>query len=531
MKQQESQPPKSSRLLDLFKKAWPALIWLLIWAYVARGLNNDLLLVSPARVFSRMIQLFCGVERFWQTLGNSASNLMWAYGASLLLALALILVTRKSQSLRAFFDTPLILMKATPVASITILLLLYLPSSRLSTAVAIMLALPILFAGFDGLLTQEDLHLKELCSVFNLSKRRYFLRVFLPQILDALLPLAKTALSLTIKSGIAAEVITAPEATVGGALYRAKILLNTEDLFAWTAWVILLAYLSECVLKLLIRGTAYLLRHLSYRPNALRQKVFAFRKYQSLTRSRAQVPADRESQTQVDRATDVLSDQNENERLSPILTLRGAALSLGGKKIFEQLNLSLKENDCLILRGRSGQGKTSLLYVLAGLFELDEGFLCWSFDPVKQDEQKAFLPWLKKGKSKRSRQMLSMVFQEDRLLPFASAVQNCELFVDPEQSEEDIRQLLKDLGLSEDDLDRPVKEFSGGMARRVALARALLHPSKLLLLDECTKGLDPETERKVLAVVQKRRQGKITVVSAHEQTQEAACLGGSILEL
>ena len=114
------------------------------------------------------------------------------------------------------------------------------------------------------------------------------------------------------------------------------------------------------------------------------------------------------------------------------------------------------------------------------------------------------------------------MFQEDRLLPWLNVRENV-LLVTGREKETD--ELLQELGI---DGNLKISELSGGMARRVALARCLMFESDVLLMDEPFKGLDEELMKKVASIIV--RQNKPTIVSTHS-LDEVEALGGEIVNL
>ena len=132
-----------------------------------------------------------------------------------------------------------------------------------------------------------------------------------------------------------------------------------------------------------------------------------------------------------------------------------------GKKVLDHTDLSFGDGITCIM-GESGIGKTTLLRVIAGLITPDSGEVMGA--PVKP----------------------SLMFQEDRLFSWLTALENVVIVCGDEAK---ARELLKRVELS-DALDKYPSELSGGMKRRVALARALAYDGDMLILDEPFKGLD-----------------------------------------
>lgn len=143
------------------------------------------------------------------------------------------------------------------------------------------------------------------------------------------------------------------------------------------------------------------------------------------------------------------------------------------------------------LMGPSGCGKTTLVFLLMGLLKPDGG-------------EVRGLKGLR----------LSAVFQEDRLLEQMTATANVRLAARCGAAE--ANQLLLALGLESESLSQPVRAFSGGMKRRVALCRALAAACDALFLDEPYKGLDEAAKARAQALVASRSQGKTVVLVTHD---------------
>ena len=156
------------------------------------------------------------------------------------------------------------------------------------------------------------------------------------------------------------------------------------------------------------------------------------------------------------------------------IIIRGLYKSFEGRPVLENFSATLPEGCCTALMGPSGRGKTTLLRILMGLERADAGKI-----------------------EGLSRKRLTAVFQEDRLFPDLSARKNL-LAVCPGAEGQQADRLLEELGLRESRMQR-IREMSGGMKRRVALARGVLYPADILLLDEPFRGLDGQTRAEAIA--------------------------------
>ena len=144
------------------------------------------------------------------------------------------------------------IIKATPVASFIILALIWINSANLSTFIAFLMVLPMFYANIYQGLKNVDVKLLEVAKVFGLNKRRTFREVYLPSLKPYLISTCTIGLGFAWKSGVAAEVIGLPAKTIGNQLYYAKVYLQTDELFAWTAAIIVLSiFLEKLLLKIL----------------------------------------------------------------------------------------------------------------------------------------------------------------------------------------------------------------------------------------------------------------------------------------
>lgn len=173
----------------------------------------------------------------------------------------------------------------------------------------------------------------------------------------------------------------------------------------------------------------------------------------------------------------------------------------GDKVVFESYNNTFDFDGILLIKGASGLGKTTLMRILAGLEKTDKGEI------------------LKDVKS------VSFMFQEDRLIPFVSVLKNLTAVC----SEDKALHYLKLMGL-ENEKDNSPLSLSGGMRRRVALARALCFNSDLVILDEPFKGLDEELKSKICEIIKNESKTKDFIIISHD-SQDAELLNAKIIEL
>lgn len=184
---------------------------------------------------------------------------------------------------------------------------------------------------------------------------------------------------------------------------------------------------------------------------------------------------------------------------------KGICKRYGEKQVLQNIDFSLEEGKITALMGASGRGKTTLLRILMGLEQADAGE-----GPLMDGVR------------------ISAVFQEDRLLERLTAEGNLRFVAQHSEQIEEIPRLLQELGLGSE--TKESSTFSGGMKRRLAIARALLADYDLLVLDEPFRGLDEETKRQTMETVHRRSFGKTVLLVTHDE-EEARAMAHRIVRI
>lgn len=227
------------------------LFWLIIWQIVAVKLNSKILLVSPVEVIKRLAELVPTGE-FRRSVLFSAGRILLGFALGLTCGCLLALAAGKIKAVRILFSPLISVMKSIPVASFTILALIWIGSKDLSVLVSFLICVPIVCANMLEGIDSLDPKLKEMSKVFKIPVGRRFVGVYLSQLLPYFRSASRLAIGLCWKSGAAAEVIGIPHGSIGEKLFEAKVYLETADLFAWTLTVILFSWLCEKVFVALI---------------------------------------------------------------------------------------------------------------------------------------------------------------------------------------------------------------------------------------------------------------------------------------
>ena len=173
------------------------------------------------------------------------------------------------------------------------------------------------------------------------------------------------------------------------------------------------------------------------------------------------------------------------------------------KKVLRNVSVDFEESTMYAIVGNSGEGKSTMLGILAGLDVPSSGKVKFNGEDITV-----------KGYSYHRQKQISLVFQNYNLIDYMTPIENLRL-VNPTANED----ILLDLGLSKDEITRNVMKLSGGQQQRVAIGRALVSDAPVILTDEPTGNLDEKTARDIIALLKKiaHEDNKCVVVVTHSK--------------
>lgn len=231
-----------------------AAFWLAAWMLVAALVAQPLILPGPGAVALALLRLVRDGGT-WAILAGSGARIL---GGLALAALCGGVLAGISSRLRAFarlVAPALSVVKATPVACVVVLLLIWLGSTCVSIAAVFLMALPgVYFSLVEGL-TQVDQPLEQMFRLHGVRGWRLFCAHTWREVLPFVLSCARAVIGMSWKAGVAAELIGMAVGTVGERIYQAKLLIETADLLAWTVLVVVASWACERVLVWLLRAS------------------------------------------------------------------------------------------------------------------------------------------------------------------------------------------------------------------------------------------------------------------------------------
>ena len=233
------------------RAAGALLFWLLLWYLASRGVNKELLLPKPSTV---ALALYQSVRSsvFWLSVLLSILRVLMGFLLGATAGVLLAAATACSRTADALLSPMIRVIRTTPVASFIILAQLWLHTAILPGFIAALMVLPIVWGNLSEGIAKTDLQLLEMGRCYGFSRWKQLRLIYLPSLRPWFRSACTTSLGLAWKSSVAAEVLCQPRQAIGTQLYYSKIYFETEQLFAWTAVVILLSVLLERLLKSLL---------------------------------------------------------------------------------------------------------------------------------------------------------------------------------------------------------------------------------------------------------------------------------------
>lgn len=231
-----------------------AAFWLAAWMLVAALVAQPLILPGPGAVVVALLRLVCDGGA-WAILAGSGARILGGLALAAVCGGVLAGVSSHSRTFAHLVAPALSFVKATPVACVVVLLLIWLGSARVSIAAVFLMALPgVYFSLVEGL-TQADKPLKQMFHLHGVRGWRLFCAHAWREVLPFVLSCAKAVIGMSWKAGVAAELIGMATSTVGERIYQAKLLIETADLLAWTVLVVAASWACERVLVWLLRAS------------------------------------------------------------------------------------------------------------------------------------------------------------------------------------------------------------------------------------------------------------------------------------
>ena len=229
-----------------------AAFWLAVWIFAAALVAQPLILPGPGAVALALLRLVCDGGT-WAILAGSGARILGGLALAAVCGGVLAGISSRSRAFARLVAPALSFVKATPVACVVVLLLIWLGSARVSIAAVFLMALPgVYFSLVEGL-AQVNKPLEQMFRLHGVRGWRLFCAHTWREVLPFVLSCAQAVIGMSWKAGVAAELIGMAVGTVGECIYQAKLLIETADLLAWTVLVVAASWTCERVLVWLLR--------------------------------------------------------------------------------------------------------------------------------------------------------------------------------------------------------------------------------------------------------------------------------------
>lgn len=229
-----------------------AAFWLAVWMLVAALVAQPLILPGPGAVALALLRLVCDGGT-WAILAGSGARILGGLALAAVCGGVLAGISSRSRAFAHLVAPALSFVKATPVACVVVLLLIWLGSARVSIAAVFLMALPGVYCSLAEGLAQVNKPLKQMFRLHGVRGWRLFCAHTWREVLPFVLSCARAVIGMSWKAGVAAELIGMAVGTVGERIYQAKLLIETADLLAWTVLVVAASWACERMLVWLLR--------------------------------------------------------------------------------------------------------------------------------------------------------------------------------------------------------------------------------------------------------------------------------------
>ena len=221
-----------------------AVLWLGLWQVLAMIVDQELLLPTPVTVAKRLLEMSLTAS-FYRIIARSLIRMLAGIIAGTAVGILGGSLTAFSRTARDIFAPLLAAIKATPVASFIILLVLYVSRDSAPLIIALMMVSPIVWTGVEAGILNTDKELLEMSDAYKMSTLSKIKHLYIPSATPYFLASLRSSLGMAWKAGIAAEVLLGPIISIGKMIAEAKTNLETANLFAWTVVVVIVSVIIE----------------------------------------------------------------------------------------------------------------------------------------------------------------------------------------------------------------------------------------------------------------------------------------------
>lgn len=234
----------------------PLIFWFAIFWGLSLIVNNSILFPSPLAVLVKMSEKLISYS-FWLLFFKTGLKIVFALILSQSLGVIFAYLSYRSSFMRGISDSFMAFVKTSPVAVLTIILLVWLPASLISIFLVILVVLPQTYLSLLSSLDNIDRDVREMLDIFRVGSKNRLKYVYGRLMFQTLLSSFSFVWGFAWKSGISGEIISQARQSFGNLFYQAKIYLEIDEIFAYSILLVLLTFLLEKLILYLIRRIYY----------------------------------------------------------------------------------------------------------------------------------------------------------------------------------------------------------------------------------------------------------------------------------
>ncbi len=240
-----------------FKTAAAAAFWIGLWWAVSLVYGMDFVLPSPMTTLKALLENIADAS-FWASVLWSTAKILSGFLLSAVLGFLLSVLGIRFKFIRVLFDPFCSVIRAVPVASFIILVLVMFSSRNVSLIISFLMAFPVIYSTLAKGSDSADEKLLETAKIFRMSFLRKLRFIYLPSLVPFMASALSVGCGLAFKSGIAAEVIGFPKGSVGEAMYLSKVAFDMPEMLSYTVVIVIISVCIEKGIGLLLkRGAEY----------------------------------------------------------------------------------------------------------------------------------------------------------------------------------------------------------------------------------------------------------------------------------
>lgn len=249
MKESSQKPAfeRAQRNLQWQSVLFSLAVLLLAWLFFARQIDSELILPDPQSVLSKVGEILAG-ETFWHIMLGSLRHVLLGFAIAFGAGVSTGILSGLAKPMNWFIYPWLLLLRATPVMSFILYLLLFVPTPYVAVWVSFFIVYPIIYTNVLEGFKAVDGNLLEMARLYKVPFWSQLRHIYIPSIFPYLMAASVTGMGMNIKAVITAEALALPENAIGTELFMARNYLDTQSILAWTLLIIAMAVVLDLLL-------------------------------------------------------------------------------------------------------------------------------------------------------------------------------------------------------------------------------------------------------------------------------------------